>query len=276
MSPAPFGAGPTQIMGILNVTPDSFSDGGRFADHAAAVGHAEGMVSRGADIVDVGGESTRPGAPRVAVSEEQRRVLPVVRELVARGITVSIDTMNAATAEAAVAAGASLINDVSGGLADPEMDDLVVATPARFVVMHWRGHSGGMQQNARYADVVNEVAQELELRAAQLIVKGADPERLIIDPGIGFAKTAAHNWAVLGHLGRFVSLGLPVLIGASRKRFLGELAPGGSRADERDAPSAVVAALAARDGVWGVRVHDVSLTRQALDVARAWQSGAET
>ena len=266
--------GQTRIMGILNVTTDSFSDGGRYLDRDAAVAHAVDLVERGAHIIDVGGESTRPGASRVAVSEEQRRVLPVIRELVARDITVSVDTMNASTAEAAIAAGATIVNDVSGGLADPEMDDLVIASGVRFVVMHWRGASDTMVQHARYRDVVGEVLGELELRAAQLIVKGADPEQLILDPGLGFAKNAEHNWALLGHLPRLTALGLPVLVGASRKRFLGELEPGGDDPADRDLSSAVVAGLAARDGVWGVRVHDVTLTRTALAVAGAWQNGA--
>ncbi|MDO9395390.1 MAG: dihydropteroate synthase [Herbiconiux sp.] len=264
----------TEIMGILNVTPDSFSDGGRYLDRDAAVRHALGLVESGATIVDVGGESTRPGATRVAVSEEQRRVLPVIRELTARGVTVSIDTMNAGTAAAAVDAGASIVNDVSGGLADPEMDDLAAGTTARFVVMHWRGHSDVMGQHARYCDVVSEVLAEVELRAAQLIVKGVDPERLILDPGLGFAKNGGHDWALLNGLGRFVALGLPVLVGASRKRFLGDLLPAGAQPAERDFATAVVSALAAREGVWGVRVHDVAQSRAALDVASAWTKGS--
>ncbi len=263
----------TQILGVLNVTPDSFSDGGRWLDRAAAVRHAEGMVARGADLIDVGGESTRPGAPRVAISEEQRRVLPVVRELVDRGIRVSIDTMNADTAAAAVAAGAEIVNDVSGGRADPEMDDVVRETGTRFVVMHWRGHSESMNELARYRDVVGEVVREIEYRVAELIVKGVSPERLIVDPGLGFAKNGDHNWRLLAHLDRLQRLGLPVLIGASRKRFIGELLPAGAQVGERDFASAVIAALAAHEGVWGVRVHDVSGTRAALDVAAAWAGG---
>ena len=270
-SPAPTGR--AAIMGILNVTPDSFSDGGLWLDRDAALRHAEGMVARGADIIDVGGESTRPGAPRVAISEEQRRVLPVIRALSERGITVSVDTTNASTAAAAIDAGARIVNDVSGGLADPDMDELIAHTDVRFVVMHWRGHSDVMVDNARYTDVVGEVLRAVELRAAELIVKGVDPERLILDPGLGFAKNSGHNWALLGHLDRFVRLGLPVLVGASRKRFLGDLAPGSAQPIERDFASAVVAALAVHEGVWGVRVHDVSLTRSALGVAEAWAAG---
>ena len=261
---------PTAILGILNVTPDSFSDGGLWLDRDAAVRHAVDMVAQGADVIDVGGESTRPGAGRIAVSEEQRRVLPVVRDLVARGITVSVDTTNASTAAAAIEAGASIVNDVSGGLADPEMDDLIVASDARFVVMHWRGPSDEMAGAAHYRDVVGEVVSHLEFRAAELIVKGVDPDRLILDPGLGFAKNGAHNWQLLRHLDRLVALGPPVLVGASRKRFIGGLLPEGTAPGDRDLPSAIVAALAVHDGVWGVRVHDVALTRQALDVVAAW------
>lgn len=263
----------TLIMGILNVTPDSFSDGGQWFDRDAAIRHAEGMVARGADIVDVGGESTRPGAPRVAISEEQRRVLPVIRALVDRGVTVSVDTMNASTAEAAIAAGASIVNDVSGGRADPEMDAVITGSDARFVVMHWRGHSENMAENARYTDLLGEVAGEIELRAAELIVKGVDPARLIVDPGLGFAKRAEHNWQLLGHLERLTALGLPLLVGASRKSFLGGLMPGSTSLAERDYASAVIAALAADRGAWAVRVHDVSATKAALDVAHAVARG---
>lgn len=265
----------TRILGILNVTPDSFSDGGVAVEPEAAVRHAVGMVSRGADIVDVGGESTRPGAARVAISEEQRRVLPVVRELVERGITVSVDTMNASTAAAALEAGAEIVNDVSGGRSDPEMDDVVRESGARFVVMHWRGHSESMNERARYTDVASEVVGEIEYRVAELIVKGVSPDKLIVDPGLGFAKNAQHNWTVLGHLDRLQKLGLPVLIGASRKRFISDLMPGGAQLGERDFASAVIAALAAHNGVWGVRVHDVSGTRAALDVTDAWARGRE-
>jgi dihydropteroate synthase len=264
----------TQIMGILNVTPDSFSDGGRFEELESALAHASALISHGADMIDVGGESTRPGAARVPVDEELRRVLPIIRELAQAGVAVSVDTMNAATAAAAAAAGAALINDVSGGAADPDMARVVIDTGLPFVVMHWRGHSAGMNAAAVYGDVVSDVRRELEERAAELIVRGVDPAKLILDPGLGFAKTSEHNWQLLGHLEELSSLGLPLLIGASRKRFIGELLPAGVPPDGRDFASTVVAALAASRGAWAVRVHNVVEARAALDVSDAWRWGA--
>lgn len=266
--------GRTQIMGILNVTPDSFSDGGRYELVEAALAHAATMIRHGADMIDVGGESTRPGAARVPVEEEQRRVLPIIRELSRAGIAVSIDTMNAATAEAAALAGAALINDVSGGLADPDMASVVIDTGLPFVVMHWRGHSVEMSAAAIYGDVVLDVQRELEQRAADLIVRGVDPAKLILDPGLGFAKTAEHNWKILGRFENLTSLGLPVLVGASRKRFIGELLAAGVPPEGRDLPSSIVAALAASRGAWAVRVHNVEQARAALDVSDAWRWGA--
>jgi dihydropteroate synthase len=268
------GPGRTKIMGILNVTPDSFSDGGRFAGLDEALEHAAALIAHGADMIDIGGESTRPGAARVPVDEELRRVLPVIRELSQAGIAVSIDTMNAVTAAAAAEAGAALINDVSGGLADPDMTRVVIETGLPFVVMHWRGHSADMNSAAVYGDVVTEVRRELELRAAELIVRGVDPAKLILDPGLGFAKRSEHNWQLLGRIEELTSLGLPVLIGASRKRFIGELLPAGVPPEERDFPSTIVAALAASRGVWAVRVHNVAEARAALDVSDAWRWGA--
>lgn len=264
----------TQIMGILNVTPDSFSDGGRFEEIEAALAHAAALAGHGADMIDVGGESTRPGAARVPVAEELRRVLPIIRELAQAGIAVSVDTMNAATAAAAAAAGAALINDVSGGLADPDMADVVMDTGLPFVVMHWRGHSAGMNSAAVYGDVVTDVRRELEQRAAELIVRGVDPAKLILDPGLGFAKMSEHNWQLLGRLDELASLGLPLLVGASRKRFIGELLPAGVPPEGRDFPSTIVAALAASRGVWAVRVHNVAEARAALDVSDAWRWGS--
>ncbi|RKR75705.1 dihydropteroate synthase [Frondihabitans australicus] len=264
----------TLIMGVLNVTLDSFSDGGRYARFDDAVEHARRMASDGADLIDVGGESTRPGAPRVEVHEEQRRVIPVIRELVALGLRVSVDTMNAATAFAAVEAGAEVVNDVSGGLADPNMAQVVADTDATYIAMHWRGHSATMQQHAQYSSAVAEVKAELFQRVAELVVQGVDPARIVIDPGLGFAKLAQHNWQLLGHLHELDELGLPVLVAASRKRFLGGLLPEDAGVRERDPATAVISALAAQAGAWGVRVHDVASTRAALDVWEAWQKGS--
>ena len=261
----------TLIMGVLNVTPDSFSDGGRWQDPDAAIAHGVAMAAAGAEIVDVGGESTRPGAVTVAAGDERKRVLPIVRELVARGITVSIDTMHASTALAAVDAGAEIINDVSGGLADEGMARVVAETGVHFVAMHWRG---GADVQAGYRDVVADVRTELKNRVAQLVVAGVQPERIVLDPGLGFAKDAGHNWQLLARLDELASLGHGILIGASRKRFIGALLPEGAPMEERDPPTAVISALAARSGVWAVRVHDVAATRLALDVWDRWQDGA--
>jgi dihydropteroate synthase len=260
-------------MGVLNVTPDSFSDGGRWQKPDDAVAHAVAMVDAGAGIIDVGGESTRPGATPVASPDERKRVMPIVRELVARGITVSIDTMHADTALAAVDAGAQIINDVSGGLADEGMGRVVAETGVHYVAMHWRG---GANVEAGYRDVVKEVREELKSRVAELVVQGVEPSRVILDPGLGFAKDAGHNWQLLSRLDELASLGHGILIGASRKRFLGELLPADAPVEQRDEPTAVISALAARSGVWAVRVHDVPSTRQALDVWEHWQDGADS
>ncbi|MFZ7087216.1 dihydropteroate synthase [Curtobacterium sp. RRHDQ10] len=260
-------------MGILNVTPDSFSDGGLHAAYDDAVTHALDLVAAGADIVDVGGESTRPGAERVPLEVEQQRVLPVVRELVRQGVAVSVDTMNAATAERSVEAGAMIVNDVSGGLADPDMARVVSSTGAGFVVMHWRGHSDRMQRNAVYAHAVEEVRREVEQRVAELIVLGVHEDQIVIDPGLGFAKDAGQNWEILAGYERFASLGLPVLVAASRKRFLdGVGSAPGAPASARDTASAAISLLAAERGAWGVRVHDPVPTRAVLDVWDAWRA----
>lgn len=257
------------IMGVLNVTPDSFSDGGDFARTEAAVAHAVEMVAEGAEIVDVGGETTRPGAERIPVEEEQRRILPVIRELVDRGIRISVDTMNASTAAATAALGAEIINDVSGGLADADMARTVADLDVDFVAMHWRGHSSGMDQLVDYDDVVRDVYRELELRVAELIITGVAPERIIVDPGLGFAKRPEHSWQVLVNLREYASLGSRVLVGTSRKRFLSSLVPDGAGPKDRDRATAVTSALAAEAGAWAVRVHDVSSTRVILD---AWET----
>jgi dihydropteroate synthase len=266
------------VLGILNVTPDSFSDGGRFTDRDDAVAHGIALRDSGADLVDVGGESTRPGAGRVDAGVEAARVLPVIRELVAEGVRVSVDTTRAAVAEQAVEAGASLVNDVSGGLADPRMAAVVAQARVPWILMHWRGHSDRMSELAGYEDVIGEVRAELVARVDAAVLAGVDPGRLILDPGLGFAKTAGHNWALLRRLDVLTALGFPVLVGASRKRFLGQLlagADGGLRpAAGRDGATAAVSALAAHAGAWGVRVHDVDASMDAIAVAAAWQLGA--
>lgn len=265
----------TLIMGVLNVTPDSFSDGGRWLEPDAAVAHALDLVAQGADLIDVGGESTRPGAARVDPAEEQARVVPVIRSLAGHGVTVSVDTLNASTARAAAEAGAAIINDVSGGLADPTMPEAVLDTGLQYVVMHWRGRLDAADSRAVYTDTVAEVRAELSARVTGLLELGIDPAKLVLDPGLGFSKNASHNWQVLAGLKAFETLGYPVLIGASRKRFLGALLPADATVEDRDAPTAVISALAAQAGVWAVRVHDVASTRIALDVVRAWQAGRD-
>ncbi|MEV7426116.1 MULTISPECIES: dihydropteroate synthase [unclassified Streptomyces] len=261
------------VMGVVNVTPDSFSDGGRWFDTTAAVKRGLGLAAEGADLVDVGGESTRPGASRVDEDEELRRVVPVVRGLASEGITVSVDTMRASVAEQAVAAGAALVNDVSGGLADPAMVPAVAAAGVPFVVMHWRGFSEGMNNRAVYTDVVAEVVAELRARMDAVIAGGIAPERLVIDPGLGFAKSAEHDLALLAHLAELRSLGRPLLVAASRKRFLGHVLADGEGspppARERDAATAAVSAIAAHERAWAVRVHEVRATADAVRVARA-------
>jgi dihydropteroate synthase len=257
------------VIGVLNVTPDSFSDGGRFVDLEDAVAHGCRLANEGADLVDVGGESTRPGAERVAAAEEERRVIPVVEALVANGIRVSIDTYRAVVAERALAAGASVVNDVSGGLGDPDMAAVIRAAGCPWILMHWRGHSRRMQDLAHYADVVDDVRRELAERVEAANQAGISVDRIVIDPGLGFAKTPADNWALLAHLDVLVGLGLPVLIGASRKSFLGRVLadPAGTPRPvvEREAATVALTAYAAAQGVWGVRVHDV---RANVDAAR--------
>ncbi|MET7934743.1 dihydropteroate synthase [Streptomyces sp. NPDC005322] len=261
------------VMGVVNVTPDSFSDGGQWFDTELAVKHGLDLIAAGADIVDVGGESTRPGAARVDEDEELRRVIPVVRELAASGAQVSVDTMRASVAERAVEAGARLVNDVSGGCADPAMVPVVAAAGVPFVVMHWRGQSIDMNNRAVYEDVVGEVVAELRTGVERAVAGGIDPERIVIDPGLGFAKNAGHDLTLLAHLSALRELGRPLLVAASRKRFLGRVlaGDGGSPppARKRDAATAAVTALAAREGAWAVRVHEVGASADAVRVARA-------
>ena len=257
-------------MGILNVTPDSFSDGGEFLQADAAVAHGLALAAAGADLVDVGGESTRPGALRASVEVELDRVLPVVERLSAAGVAVSVDTMRAEVARAAVAAGAVLVNDVSGGLADADMLPVVAELDVAYVAMHWRGHSDRMAQLASYTDVVAEVTGELSDRLAAATAAGVRPDRVILDPGLGFAKTAAHNWELLRNLDQLARLGRPLLVGASRKRFLGELLATGEGprpVREREDAGVALTALLAAAGVWGVRTHGVRAHADAIAVA---------
>jgi dihydropteroate synthase len=264
-----------RIMGILNVTPDSFSDGGLYSTTDQAIAHALDLVANGADLIDVGGESTRPDAARVSVADEIARVIPVIRALADQRIGVSVDTMNSATALAAVDAGAEIVNDVSGGLADPEMYRAIAETGVTYIAMHWRGHLDGSDDTS-YRDVVWEVRNELKARIAELIIWGVKPRQIILDPGIGFSKTVDQNWALLGHLPELGTLGYPLLVGASRKRFLADLLPEDAPATDRDPATAVLSALAAQAGTWGVRVHDVAQTKAALDVWSAWERGASS
>jgi dihydropteroate synthase len=264
--------GRTLVMGVVNVTPDSFSDGGEWLDPAAAIAHGLDLLTEGGDIIDVGGESTRPGATRPEVSEELRRVLPVVRELAAAGACVSIDTMRAAVAQQALAAGARLVNDVSGGRSDPGMLRLVAESGVPYVGTHWRGHSHDMQSKASYADVVAEVVAELRSQLDEAERAGVATDKLIIDPGFGYAKTAEHNWQVLQRLEEFEVLGRPMLVGASRKAFLGRLLadPDGTPrpAKQRDDATTALTTVLALRGVWGVRVHSVRASRDAIAVAQ--------
>lgn len=257
------------VIGVLNVTPDSFSDGGLYQDIDAAVAHAVEMRGQGASIIDVGGESTRPGAERVDAATETKRVVPVIAALRERGVATSVDTTRAQVAAAALEAGASIVNDVSGGLADPDMRRVVAEADCPYVIMHWRGHSRDMQTLATYADVVADVRNELAQRIDEAMAAGIAAERIIIDPGLGFAKTAEHNWALCRRLPELVGLGYPVLFGASRKSYLGALLDG-RPARERDVATAATSVLAAQAGVWGVRVHDVPATLDALKVWQRW------
>lgn len=254
-------------MGVVNVTPDSFSDGGRYLDPELAVEHARRLLAEGASLIDVGGESTRPGAHRVSEETERARVVPVVRALAADGIRVSVDTMRASVAGAAIAAGAAIVNDVSGGQADPDMVGMVADSGADFVVMHWREHSVGMHQHAVYADVVADVIAELLVGRDAALAGGIPAERIIVDPGLGFSKSWDHNWTLLRHLDRFQQLGHRVLVGASRKAFLGELL-GGREPKGRDGATAAVSFWCALHDVWAVRTHDVLTQGDVVAVAR--------
>ncbi|MDE0573672.1 dihydropteroate synthase [Demequina sp. B12] len=269
----------TLVMGIVNVTPDSFSDGGRWASADAAIEQGLRLARQGADIIDVGGESTRPGAAPVDRAEEHARVVPVVEALTAEGLTVSIDTMWASTAQAAVAAGASLVNDVSGGLADPVMASTVADAGCDFVAMHWRAPSALMDARDSYVDVVAEVRDELAARLDALTAAGIDAQRIILDPGLGFSKVGESNWPLLANIGAWAG-DARVLIGASRKRFLGAAiaVPGLAHPEPegRDHATTAVTTLCADRGVWGVRVHDAQAAADAIAVVSAWQNAFDT
>lgn len=284
--PAGLGFGGRQrclVMGVVNVTPDSFSDGGSWFETTAAIAHGHDLAAEGADIIDVGGESTRPGALRVGQAEELRRVIPVVTELAGAGLTVSVDTTRAAVAQRALEAGARLVNDVSGGLADSQMARVAADAGAAYVVMHWRGYSRDMQAHAVYTDVVAEVRSELAQRVDAAVAAGVDPSAIIVDPGIGFAKLPRHNWALLTQLEQVARPAgdrrFPLLIGLSRKSFLGSLLAGTDGtprpARERDEATVALSALAAVAGAWCVRVHAVAANADAVRVAARWQ-GAGT
>ena len=261
------------IMGVLNVTPDSFSDGGRYLNRDDAIAHARLMYAQGADIIDVGGESTRPGAGRVDAETEIGRVVPVIRELASAGVEVSIDTTRAEVASASLEAGAAIVNDVSGGLADANMAKVVAEAGCPWILMHWRGHSRAMAELATYTDVVAEVCAELRERADAAIAAGVDAGRIIVDPGLGFAKTAEHNWQLSAHLDAVLAIGFPVLFGSSRKSYLGSLLAGPDGTPRpvtmREAATLATTLLAVDAGVWGVRVHDVASTSDAI---RVWQA----
>jgi dihydropteroate synthase len=267
------------IMGVINITPDSFSDGGQFLDSQEAVKHALELVAQGANIIDLGGESTRPGALRVKLEDEQARVLPVIKELVANaefkssGAIISIDTMNAQTAALAVASGASIVNDVSGGLADEQMFAALKDLDCKFIISHWRGFSETMDSMNNYTSVAKDVAEELIERVSKAEAAGISRDRLIIDPGLGFAKDIAQNWHLVARLDELEKLGLPILVGASRKRFLaGALEPedaAGVSNQRRDLATAVLTALLLQRKLWGVRVHNVSTTLDAIKVVEA-------
>lgn len=262
--------GRTRVMGVINVTPDSFSDGGQWMDPVTAIQHGFDMAEAGADIIDVGGESTRPGAIRIDEDEELRRVIPVIRALAAEGVQVSVDTMRSAIAAQAVDAGAALINDVSGGRADAHMLDVAVDRGVPIVLMHWRGHSVTMQNLAVYDDVVGEVVSELTEQVDAAVAAGVPRSHIVVDPGLGFSKTGEHNWTVLANLPAFMELGFPLLVAASRKRFLGEFlaAPDGEQrpTDDREAATLALSTISALAGAWAVRVHEPRATADAVRV----------
>ena len=247
------------VMGILNVTPDSFADGGRYNDFESAIRRGNEMISEGVDIIDIGGESTKPGAERITLDEELNRVIPVVKELSQSGVRISIDTMRSEVARQAIEAGASIINDVSGGLADAEMLPTAASLELPYIAMHWRGHSKDMNARAVYGDVVKDVMSELQERVSAALDAGITKDNLIIDPGLGFAKEAHHNWEIIDSIDEFVALGYPVLVGGSRKRFLG-----GDNPDEREAATIALTQRLSTTGIWAIRVHSVKPHKEVI------------
>lgn len=264
-----------KVMGVLNITPDSFSDGNQFNSFEAALDQARVLQIAGADIIDVGGESTRPGATRVPLDEEQRRVIPVIAALAKEGMTISIDTMNSETAEQAVQAGASIINDVSGGKADEQMFAVVAKTGATIVISHWRGFSDTMDQMNQYSDISKEVAAELKVQVDKALLAGVSKDKIVIDPGLGFAKDMKQNWELVARLDELEKLGLPILVGASRKRFIAGALDSDIQSvgnDRRDVATAVLTALLLQRKLWGLRVHNVLTTVDAINVVAALRS----
>jgi dihydropteroate synthase len=259
----------TLVMGVINVTPDSFSDGGLFLDSKVAIAHAQQMLLDGVDIIDIGGESTRPGSERISAQEEMDRVLPIISEMAKTDAILSIDTMRAEVAKAAMSAGAHMINDVSGGKADPEMLEYVAKTTSPYILMHWRGPSNIMNTLTNYDDVVRDVTMEIHAQVEVAVTAGISRVRIVIDPGIGFAKTVEQNWPILKHLDALDELGLPILMGASRKKFLGELLARNGEArvtEERESATTAISTLMALRQTWAVRVHDVKASRDAIAV----------
>jgi dihydropteroate synthase len=241
------------VMGILNVTPDSFADGGKHFTFEHAISHGLSMIEDGVDIIDVGGESTRPGAERVSEEEEERRVIPVIAGLAGRGVEISVDTMRASIAKKAVESGATIVNDVSGGLADPLMFSTVAQLKCKYTLMHWRGHSKDMNLQAQYGDVVEDVIDEISIQLDKALAAGIAREKIILDPGLGFSKSPEHNWEILNRIDEFIALGYPVLIGHSRKRFIGGATP-----DEREEGTLAISKSLVGKGIWAVRVHSVA------------------
>lgn len=256
------------VVGVLNVTPDSFSDGGLFSDTNAAVKYAQELIQNGADLIDVGGESTRPGASRIITAEEQKRVIPVIEELTGLGIITSIDTMRSETASAAVTAGAQMVNDVSGGLADENMHKCVADLNVPYVLMHWRGHSTVMDNLATYSNVITEVVNEIQIQVNNAIKSGISRNKIVIDPGLGFAKNIEHNWEILKKFNELHKLNLPIYIGASRKRFLTDFAipPGSLEPKDRDIATSIISSYVSLNGAWAVRVHDVLASSAAVKI----------